>query len=53
MSAMERWDDDAFILAMGEIIPGQEMTHEQAAQEAIADFNSERQFNRMRGVYEQ
>ncbi|HHS9775872.1 TPA: hypothetical protein ACTW8Y_000501 [Raoultella ornithinolytica] len=51
MSAMERWDDDAFILAMGEIIQEQEMTHEQAAQEAIADYQTGRQSERM-GMYE-
>lgn len=32
---MERWDDDAFIQVMSEVIPGKEMTHELAAQEAI------------------
>ncbi|MDU9355303.1 hypothetical protein PGS10_11685 [Klebsiella sp. 141153] len=53
MSAMERWDDDAFIMAVSDVIPDQEMTHELAAQEAIADFKTERQANLMRGVYEQ
>lgn len=52
MSAMEKWDDDAFIQAMSEVIPEQQMTHELAAQEAIADFNSECQYNNMRGIYE-
>lgn len=53
MSAMERWDDDAFIMAVSDVIPGQEMTHELAAQEAIADFKTERQASLMRGIYEQ
>lgn len=53
MSAMEKWDDDAFIQAMSEAIPEQQMTHELAAQEAMADFKSERQFSLMRGIYEQ
>ncbi|EPO6636218.1 hypothetical protein ACVG9K_000520 [Klebsiella oxytoca] len=43
MSAMEKWDDDAFILAMSEAIPEQQMTHELAAQEAIADHRTEQQ----------
>ncbi|GKN72028.1 hypothetical protein ACSGEQ_10370 [Klebsiella pneumoniae] len=51
MSAMEKWDDEAFILAMSEVIPEQEMTHELAAQEAIADHLTERQSERM-GMYE-
>lgn len=53
MSAMERWDDDAFIMALSDVIPEQEMTHELAAQEAIADFKTERQASLMRGIYEQ
>ncbi|EPG6435670.1 hypothetical protein [Klebsiella aerogenes] len=53
MSAMERWDDDAFIMAVSDAIPEQEMTHELAAQEAIADFKTERQASLMRGIYEQ
>ncbi|EIX9027483.1 hypothetical protein MLE08_003680 [Klebsiella aerogenes] len=53
MSAMERWDDDAFIMAVSDVIPDQEMTHELAAQEAIADFKTERQASLMRGIYEQ
>ncbi|HGY1466823.1 TPA: hypothetical protein ACNVLA_003735 [Klebsiella aerogenes] len=53
MSAMERWDDDAFIIAVSDVIPEQEMTHELAAQEAIADFKTERQASLMRGIYEQ
>ncbi|HGL4547170.1 TPA: hypothetical protein ACKE7U_001212 [Klebsiella aerogenes] len=53
MSAMERWDDDAFIMAVSDVIPEQEMTHELAAQEAIADFKTERQTSLMRGIYEQ
>ncbi len=53
MSAMERWDDDAFIMAVSDVIPEQEMTHELAAQEAIADFQTERQASLMRGAYEQ
>lgn len=47
MSAMERWDDDAFIMAVSDVIPEQEMTHELAAQEAIADFKTERQSESM------
>ncbi|HBR3463186.1 hypothetical protein AAHV08_09110 [Klebsiella pneumoniae] len=50
---MEKWDDDAFIQVMSEVIPEQEMTHELAAQEAIADFKTERQVSLMRGIYEQ
>ncbi|MGR7336733.1 hypothetical protein ACU6ZE_10570 [Klebsiella aerogenes] len=53
MSAMERWDEDAFIMAVSDAIPEQEMTHELAAQEAIADFKTERQASLMRGIYEQ
>lgn len=53
MSAMERWDDDAFIMAVSDVIPEQEMTHELAAQEAIADFKTEWQSSLMRGIYEQ
>lgn len=53
MSAMERWGDDAFIMAVSDVIPEQEMTHELAAQEAIADFKTERQASLMRGIYEQ
>lgn len=53
MSAMEKWDDDAFIQVVSEVIPEQEMTHELAAQEAIADFKTERQASLMRGIYEQ
>ena len=53
MSAMERWDDDAFIMAVSDVIQEQEMTHELAAQEAIADFKTERQASLMRGIYEQ
>lgn len=53
MSAMERWDDDAFIMAVSDVIQEQEMTHELAAQEAIADFKKERQASLMRGIYEQ
>lgn len=50
---MERWDDDTFIMVVSDIIPEQEMTHELAAQEAIADFKTERQSGLMRGIYEQ
>ncbi|MCB8448176.1 hypothetical protein [Klebsiella aerogenes] len=53
MSTMERWDDDAFIMAVSDVIPEQEITHELAAQEAIADFKTERQASLMRGIYEQ
>ncbi|HBW4375431.1 TPA: hypothetical protein QHK25_000163 [Klebsiella quasipneumoniae subsp. similipneumoniae] len=53
MSAMEKWDDDTFIQAMSEVMPEQEMTHELAAQEAIADFKTEQQASLMRGIYEQ
>ena len=51
MSAMERWDDDAFLRLMADLLPEQPMTHEQAAQEAIADYHSEKQVERM-GMYE-
>lgn len=51
MSAMERWDDDAFIMAVSDVIPEQEMTHELAEREAIADYRSEQQAERM-GMYE-
>ncbi|EMW0295502.1 TPA: hypothetical protein ACRRC6_000439 [Klebsiella pneumoniae] len=53
MSAMERWDDDAFIQAMSEVIPEQEMTHELAALEAIADYRTEQQAERMGISWEQ
>lgn len=43
MSAIEKWDDDAFIQVMSEVIPEREMTHELAAQEAIADHRTEQQ----------
>lgn len=51
MSAMERWDDDAFLRLMADVLPEQQMTHEQEAQEAIADYHSEKQAERM-GMYE-
>lgn len=51
MSAMERWDDDAFVRLMADLLPEQPMTHEQAAQEAVADYCSEQQAERM-GMYE-
>ena len=51
MSAAERWDDDAFIRLMADVIPDQPMTHELAAQEAMADRRSEQQAERM-GMYE-
>ena len=51
MSAAERWDDDAFIRLMADVLPEQSMTHEQVAQEAIADHRSEQQAERM-GMYE-
>ncbi|HDU3462713.1 TPA: hypothetical protein RFL89_001051 [Klebsiella aerogenes] len=53
MSAMERWNNVAFIMAVSDVIPEQKMTHELAAQEAIADFKTERQAILMRGIYEQ
>lgn len=51
MSAMERWDEDDFINLMASSIAEQPMTHEQAAQEAIADHRTEQQAQRM-GMYE-
>lgn len=51
MSAMERLDEDAFLRLMADLLPEQPMTHEQAAQEAIADYRSEKQAERM-GLYE-
>lgn len=51
MSAMEKWDDDDFIQAMREVIPEQQMTHELAAKEAIADYRTEQQAERM-GLYD-
>lgn len=51
MSAMERWDEDEFITLMADSIAEQPMTHELAAQEAIADYPSEQQAERM-GMYE-
>jgi len=51
MSAMERWDEDEFITLMAGSIAEQPMTHEQASQEAIADYRSEQQAERM-GMYE-
>lgn len=47
MTAAERWDDDDFIIAVSVAISEPEMTHEQAAQEAIADYRSEAQELRM------
>lgn len=51
MSALEQRDDDAFVRVMKDVIGEPEMTHELAAQEAIADFRSEQQAERM-GIYE-
>ncbi|MGG5836094.1 hypothetical protein [Huaxiibacter chinensis] len=51
MSAMERWDDDAFVRLMRDVIPENQMTNELAAQEAIADHRTEQQAERM-GMYE-
>lgn len=51
MSALEQWDDDAFVRLMQDVIDEPEMTHELAAQEAIADYHSEQQAERM-GMYE-
>lgn len=51
MSAMERWDDDAFIRLVADVLPEQMMTNELAAQEAIADHRTEQQAERM-GMYE-
>ncbi|WP_176691632.1 hypothetical protein [Superficieibacter electus] len=50
MSALERWDDDAFIRLMADLLPEQPMTHELAAQEAIADHRTEQQAERV-GVW--
>ncbi|MDA4840495.1 hypothetical protein [Enterobacter hormaechei] len=47
MSAMERWDDDAFVRLMADLLPEQPMTHELAAQEANADYRTEQQSMRM------
>jgi len=47
MSAMERWDDDAFVRLMADLLPEQPMTHEQAAKEAITDYHTEQQSMRM------
>lgn len=51
MSVLERWDDDAFVRLMQDVISEPEMTHKLAAQEAIADYHSEQQAERM-GMYE-
>jgi len=51
MSALEQWDDDAFVRLMQDVIGEPEMTHELAEQEAIADYHSEKQAERM-GIYE-
>ncbi|MDI3361191.1 hypothetical protein QQF21_17610 [Lelliottia sp. V89_10] len=51
MSAMEKWDDDAFVRLMIDVLPQQTMTNELAAQEAIADHCTEQQAERM-GMYE-
>lgn len=47
MSAMERWDEDELITLMAGSIAEQPMTHELAAQEAIADYHTEQQSMRM------
>lgn len=47
MSAMEKWDDDAFVRLMSDVLPQQAMTPELAAQEAIADHYTEQQAERM------
>lgn len=47
MSALERWDDDYFVCLMADLLPEQPMTHELAAQEAIADYRTEQQAERM------
>lgn len=52
MSAAELWDDDAFVRLMKDVIGETEMTHELAAQEAIADFRSEHQAMKMGVGYE-
>ncbi len=51
MSAMERWDEDEFVNLMTGSIAEQPMTHELAAQEALADHRTEQQAERM-GMYE-
>jgi len=51
MSAAELWDDDAFVRLMQDVIAEPEMTHELAAQEAMADFRTEKQSERI-GMYE-
>lgn len=52
MSALEQWDDDAFVRLMKDVIGEPEMTHELAAQEAIADYHSEQQAMMMGVGYE-
>lgn len=47
MTAAERWDEDEFINLMAGSIAEQSMTHELAAQEAIADYHTEQQSMRM------
>ena len=51
MSAAELWDEEAFVRLMKDVIAEPEMTHELAAQEAMADFRTEKQAERM-GMYE-
>lgn len=51
MSALEQWDDDAFVRLMKDVI-AEPMTDELAQQEAIADYRSEQQAARM-GLWEQ
>ena len=51
MSALEQWDDDAFISLMsGEL--SEEMNDQLAQQEAIADYRSEQQAKMMGVSYE-
>lgn len=51
MSAAELWDEEAFVRLMKDVIAEPEMTHERAALEAMADFRTEKQAERM-GMYE-
>lgn len=52
MSAADIWDDEAFVRLMRDVIAEPEMTHELAAQEAMADHRTEKQSERM-GLWEQ
>lgn len=51
MSALEQWDDDAFVRLMKDVI-AEPMTDDLAQQEAIADYRSEQQAMMMGVGYE-